>query len=196
MVATVVNEVDIGLLEFGNHCREIFVACVDAFEHSDLVAFALYGLLDRGGYAFAVLLLVVDHGNVFRLNVISNEVACGWALQAVQTDGAEDQLVTTVGDFRASRGRGNHDDAFVFIDIRRWLSGAGAQVTDDVFYFVVNDLVSYCHGLFRIAGVVIDHTFEHCAVDAASLVDLLDGHLGANELHLAILGNSASYGAG
>ena len=45
--------------------------------------FLLWGLLDGRGDAFAVLLLVVDDGDVLRLDVIGNEVAGGRTLQAV-----------------------------------------------------------------------------------------------------------------
>ncbi|MNT45041.1 hypothetical protein D3C72_1815970 [compost metagenome] len=61
---------------------------------------------------------------------------------------------------------------------------------------VVDDLVGYGNGLFRVARVVVDHAFELSAVHPAGLVDLLDRHLGANELHLAVLGNRTGHRAG
>ena len=191
MVATVVDEVHTGLLELGDHRGEVLVAGVDAFEQNHFGAFAFQGLLDRGGNAFTVLLLVMDYGNSFWLDVVSDEVTGGWTLQAVQADGAEHQLVTASGDVRAGGSRGHHQDAFVFVNVRRWLSGAGAEVANHELNFVVDDLVGYGNGLLRIASVVIHHAFEHCAVHPAGLVDLLDGHLGTDELHFTVLRDGA-----
>ncbi|MNY33607.1 hypothetical protein D3C86_1678920 [compost metagenome] len=116
-------------------------------------------------------------------------------MQAVQANGAEHQFVTAGGDVRAGGRRADHQDAFVFVDVGRRLSGAGTEVTDHELDFVVDDLVGHGHGLFRIAGVVVDQTFEHGAVHPARLVDLLDSHLGADELHLAVLRDSTGYRA-
>ncbi len=60
----------------------------------------------------------------------------------------------------------------------------------------VDDTVGNRDGLFRVAGVVKHNPFELAAVHAASLVDLLNGHLGANELHVAVLGDRAGDRAG
>ncbi|MCY1539670.1 hypothetical protein D9M68_752690 [compost metagenome] len=133
----------------------------------------------------------MDHGNGLRLDVVSDEVASGRALQAVQADGTEHQLVAARGDVRAGGRCGDHQDAFVFVDVGRWLSGAGAKVANHEFHFVVDDLVGNGHGLFRIAGIVIDHAFEHRTVHPAGFVDLLDGHLGADELHFTVLRDCA-----
>src|SRR5690606_7483134 len=135
------------------------VAGVDAFEQGNLDALALQGLLDGGGDAFTVLLLVVDDRDVLRLGVVGNEVAGGRALHVVEADGAEHQFVTAGGDLRAGGGRGDHQDAFVFVDVGGRLSGAGAEVADDVLHTVVDDLVGYGHCLLRIAGIVVDHAF-------------------------------------
>ena len=196
VVAAVVDEVDVGLLELGDQRGEVLVAGVDAFEHGNLGAFAFQGLLDRGGDAFAVLLLVVNDGNGLRLDVVGDEVTGGRALQAVQADGTEYQLVATSGDVRAGGSRGNHHDAFVFVNVGRRLSGAGAEVANNIFHFVVDDLVGYGHGLFRITGVVVLDAFEHCTVHPAGLVDLLDGHFGTDELHFAVLGNGTGHRTG
>ena len=190
VIAAVVDEVDILLLELGDHRGEVLVASVDALEQANLDAFLLQGFLDRGRDPFAVLLLVVDDGNIFRLDGIGDEVTGGRALQAVQTDGAEDQLVATRGDVRAGRRCGNHQNAFVFIDIGRRLGGAGAEVTYNEADLVVNDLVGNRHGLLGVAGVVINDTFKLLTVDATFLVDLFDGHLGTDELHVPVLRDS------
>ncbi|MNE16789.1 hypothetical protein D3C80_1097430 [compost metagenome] len=138
----------------------------------------------------------MEDGDGFRLEVLGDELAGGRALQAVQADGAEDQLVAAGGDVRAGGSRGDHQDAFVLVDVGRWLGGAGAEVANDELDAIVDDLVGNGHGLFRIAGVVVDHTFKLLAVYAASLVDLLDGHFRANELHLPVLRDRAGHRAG
>lgn len=56
---------------------------------------------------------------------------------------------------------------------------------------VVDHLVGDRHGLLGIAGVVIDDGFDLLALDATGLVDLLDRHLAAGELHVAVLGDRA-----
>jgi hypothetical protein len=194
VVAAVVDEVDVGLLELLNQRAEVFVASVDAFEEGNFHAFLLEGLLDGGGDAFTVLLLVVDNGYDFRLHVVGDVVAGRRALGAVQADGTEDQLVATGSDFRAGGCRGNHDHAFVFVDVGRWLSGAGAKVTDHELDAVVDHFVG--HGLFWIASVVVFFGFEHFAIYAALGVDVGDGLLGAHELHVAVLGHRAGFRAG
>src|SRR5690606_41475123 len=83
-----------------------------------LDALVFQGLLAGRGAAFAVLLLVVNHGDVFRFDVVGDEVAGGGALQAVEADGAEDQFIAARSDVRAGGRRGNHQDAFVFVDVR------------------------------------------------------------------------------
>ncbi|MCY1420985.1 hypothetical protein D9M71_366250 [compost metagenome] len=196
MVAAVVDEVDVGLLELGDHRGEVFVAGVDAFEHGNLDAFAFQGFLHGAGDAFTVLLFVVQDSNDFRFDEVGDVVTGGRALGAVQTDGTEDHFVTTGGDVRAGGSRGDHDHAFVFVDVRSRLSGAGAQVTNHELDAVVDDFVRDRHGLFWITGVIVFNGFEFLAVYAAFGVDLLDGHFGATELHVAVLGYRAGLRAG
>ncbi|MNN58237.1 hypothetical protein D3C81_1732760 [compost metagenome] len=69
-------------------------------------------------------------------------------------------------------------------------------MADDEGDAVVDDLVGHRHGLLGIAGIVVVHAFEHLAVDPAGLVDLLDGHFRADELHLAVLGHRTGDRAG
>ncbi|MNO60167.1 hypothetical protein D3C76_507710 [compost metagenome] len=195
VVAAVVDEVDVVLLELLDDRGEVLVTGVQAFEDGNLGAFAFQCLLDGGGDAFTVLLLVVQDGNDLRLDVVGDVVAGSRALGAVQADGAEDQLVATGGDFRRGGGRGDHDHAFVFVDVGRRLGGAGAQVADDELDAVVDHFVGDCNGLFRVAGVVVFLGFEHLAIDAALGVDILDGLLGADELHVAVLGHRAGFRA-
>src|SRR3546814_11980747 len=90
------------------------------------------------------LLRVVDDGDVLRLDVVGNEVAGGRALQAVEADGTENQLVTAGGDVRAGGSRGDHQDDFVLIDVGRRMRGAGAEVDDNALPFVLYALVCPC----------------------------------------------------
>lgn len=196
MVAAVIDEVHALALEARDQRGEVLVAGVDAFEHRDLDALVFERLLDGGGDAFTVLLLVVDDRDVLRLDVVGNEVAGGRALQAVQADGAEDQLVTARSDLGAGRGGGDHQDAFVLVDIGRRLRGAGTQVADHELHAVVDDLVCHRDGLLRVTGVVVANAFQLLAVHPAGLVDLLDGHLGTDELHVAILSDRTRHRAG
>src|SRR5690606_4162622 len=135
-------------------------------------------------------------GHGLGLDLVGNEVAGGRALQVVQADGAEDQLIAARGDVRAGGRGGDHQDAFVLVDVRGRLGGAGTQVADHEGNAIVDDLVGDRHGLLGIAGVVIDHAFELGTVHAAGLVDLLDGHARANELHFAILRDGTRHRSG
>ncbi|MNJ11088.1 hypothetical protein D3C77_52560 [compost metagenome] len=134
-----------------------------------------------------------DH---FGFDMIGNVVAGSRALGAVQADGAEDQLVATGGDFRAGGSRGDHDHAFIFIDVGRRLGGAGAQVADYELDAVVDHFVGDCHGLFRVARIIVFLGFKHFATDAALGVDVFDGLFGTNELHVAVLSDRAGFRAG
>src|SRR5690606_12612024 len=114
-------------------------------------------------------------------------LAGGRTLQAVQADGAEHQLVTAVGDVRTGGGGGDHEDAFILVDVGGRLGGTGAKVADHEADACVDDTVGHGDRLLWIAGVIEYHTLQLAAVDAAGLVDHLDGHVGAGELHVAIL---------
>src|SRR3546814_14331881 len=107
------------LLELGDHRGEVFVAGIHAVEHSNLDAFVFEGFLHGTGDAFTVLLLVVQNRDDLRLDVVGDVVTGRRALGAVQADGAENHLVAARGDVRAGSGRGDHDHAFVFIDVRK-----------------------------------------------------------------------------
>src|SRR3546814_10058209 len=93
----------------------------------------------------------MDDCDVLRLDVVGNEVAGGRALQAVEADGAEDQLVTAGGDVRAGGSRGDHQDAFVLIDVGRRLSGAGRS----------EEHTSELQSLMRISNAVLCFKNKH-----------------------------------
>ena len=61
---------------------------------------------------------------------------------------------------------------------------------------IVDQAVGNRYGLLRVTHVVVFNGNELFAHDTAIGVDLLDRHAGARELHVTILGNGASHGAG
>ncbi|MNZ76324.1 hypothetical protein D3C78_948270 [compost metagenome] len=138
----------------------------------------------------------MQDGNHFRFDVVGDVVTGSWALGAVQANGAEHQFVTAAGDFRAGGSRGDHDHAFVFINVGGGLGGAGAQVADYVFDAIVDHFVGHGYGLFRVAGIVVFFGFKHLAVNAALGVDVFDRLLCTDELHVAVLSNRTGFRAG
>jgi len=92
-------------------------------KHGDFNAGIVQGVAHGRGNTFTVLLLVVNHRHALGL-LGGNVVAGNRTLHAVQANGPEHQLVAALGDFRAGGGRGNHQDAFVFVDVRRRLGRA------------------------------------------------------------------------
>ncbi|MNC44099.1 hypothetical protein D3C75_929950 [compost metagenome] len=64
-------------------------------------------------------------------------------------------------------------------------------MANDVMHAIVDDPVGNCDGLLGITCVVVDHTFELCAIHATTFIDLLDCHLAAHEDHVTILGDRA-----
>ena len=135
----------------------------------------------------------MNDGDTLRLNGFEDVFGGGWPLRGVQTGGTHDVLVAALGQFRVGGTRGDHQNAFVFVDIRRWLRGGRTQVPDDVLDTVVNDFVGDRDGLFWIAGVVILHAHQLVAFDAAFSIDIFDGLTRAVELHIAPLGNGAGH---
>ena len=155
----------------------------------------LDGLVHFLGDAFAVLLLVVDDGQLLGLDLGGDIFAGGRALLVVGADGAEHHLVFLLGDGGVGGRRGNHENAFVLVQLRGGLGGAGTEMADHELDFLVDDLVGDRDRLFRFAGVIHDDPFEFLAVDAALGVDLLDRHLGAHHLHVAVLRDRPGGGA-
>jgi len=64
-------------------------------------------------------------------------------------------------------------------------------VADYVANIIIDDAVSDGHGLFGVAGIIINNAFKRLTVDAAGLIDLADRHHRAYLLHVTILGNGA-----
>src|SRR5690606_41837256 len=74
VVATEIGEVDAGLTQAGDQRGEVLVASGDAIEDRHLDTGLGQHAAYRGGDAFAVLLLVMDHGDFLRLHVLDNIV--------------------------------------------------------------------------------------------------------------------------
>ena len=68
-------------------------------------------------------------------------------------------------------------------------------MTDHKLDAVIDDFVGDGNGLFWIASVVVNLGLKHFPVNATLGVDLLDGHFGAGNLHVAILSDWACPGA-
>src|SRR5690606_30549763 len=120
VVTAVVNEVDVGLFDFGDQRGEVFVTGGNAFEHGHFNAGVFQCVTNCSGDTFTVLLLVVHDRNTLGL-LAGDVVASDRTLHAVQADGAEHQFVAALGDLRAGGRRSNHQNTFVFIDVRRRL---------------------------------------------------------------------------
>ncbi|CVH28418.1 Uncharacterised protein [Serratia marcescens] len=187
VVTAEIHEVDILFLQARHQGGEVFVAGGDAFEHRHFGALFFQAVAHRARQAFAILLLVVHHGDALRLDVAEDVFGGGRALIRVQAGGAHDHLVAAGGQIGVGGRRGNHDHAFVFINIGRRLGGRGAQVADHVANAVVDHLVGDRNRLFRVAGVVVFHADQLVALDAALGVNVGNRLARAGKLHVAIL---------
>ena len=193
MIAAVVDEIDILFLQARHQGGEIFLTGGDPVEEDHVCPAFFQAILHRTGQTFAVLLFVMYHCDTLRLHFAENVFRRGWPLIGVQTGGAQDQLIAARRQFRSSRCRGNHQNAFVFIDIRRRLSGRGTQVTNNVFDAVVDHFVGYRYRLFRVASVIIFDDLQLIALDAALSVDIRYRLLCAGKLLVAVLGHRAGH---
>ncbi len=137
----------------------------------------------------------MNNGNA--LGVLAGNIVAGnRTLHAVQTNGAEDQLIAALGNFRAGGSRGHHQDAFILVDVGGGLGGAGAQVAHHETNAVVDQAVGYGDRLLRVTDVVVFDGNQFFAHHTAVGVDLLDGHAGTGELHVTVLGDGAGHRAG
>ncbi|MNQ57975.1 hypothetical protein D3C85_721620 [compost metagenome] len=196
VVAAVVHEVDALGLELGDDGRVVAVAGVDAFEDRDGHAALFEVVLDRRGDALAVRLLVVQHGDLLRLDLFQDELGGGRALLVVAADGAEDELVILAVGQRRRRGRRrDHDDAFVVVDVGGGDGGARAHMAHDETDLAVDDTVGGDRPLLGFAAVVDHDGFKLLAVDAAGGVDAFHGRINPFTDHVAILSDRAGGGA-
>ena len=187
MVAAVVDEIDILFLQTRYQGREVFLTGGDTVKEHHVSAALLQVILYRAGQALAILLFVVDNRDALRLHFFQDIFCSGWPLIGVQTGGAQNQMIAASRQLRRGGGRGNHQHAFIFIDIRGRLGGRRAQVTDDVLDTVVNHFVSDGNRLFRVTGVVVFYHLQLIAFDAAFSVDIGNGLLSASKLLVAVL---------
>ncbi|MNT11447.1 hypothetical protein D3C72_1463290 [compost metagenome] len=197
MVAAEVDEVHALRLQLGDDGGVIRIAGIDAFKHGHGNLGRFQVLLHRAGDALAVRLLVVQHGDLLRLDLADDVLGGGRALLVVAANGAEDELALLgLGQLRRGGRRRDHHDAFVFVDIRCRNRRAGAHVANHEANVLAHDLVGHRHGLLGLAGVVHHHHFELVAAGAASCVDLFDGGQRTGLDHVAILRHRATHRAG
>ena len=193
MVATVVNEIDILFLQARHQGGEIFLTGGDAVEEDHVRPAFFQAILHRTGQTFTVLLFIMYHSDTLRLHFVENVFRCGGSLIGVQAGGAQDQLIAARGQLRSSRGRRDHQNAFVFIDVRRRLSGRGAQMANNVLDAVVDHFVGDRYRLFRVASVIIFDDLQLIALDAALSVDIRYRLLGTGKLLVAVLSHRAGH---
>ncbi|SUV84686.1 Uncharacterised protein [Bordetella pertussis] len=159
-------------------------------------AVLLQRVLDGGGDALAVRLLVVDHGHRLGLDLLQDELGRRRALLVVAADGTEDELVVlAVGDRRRGGRRRHHDHAFIVVDLGGGDGRARAYVAHHEADLVVDHAVGGHRALLRFAAVIDDHGLQLLAVDAAGGVDTLDRRIHALAHHVPILGDLAGGGA-
>src|SRR5690606_17704949 len=137
-------------------------------EHGDVHAVLFKGFLDLGGHARAVGLLVVQDGDLFRLELLGNVFGGEGALLVVAADGAEEEVrLDRIGDQRRRGAWGDGDDAFLFVDVDRGNGGAGAGMGHGELGAGVHHAVGGRHGLLGFAAVVDQQGLDLHALDAA-----------------------------
>ena len=110
-------------MQAGNQRGEVFLTGGNAVEEDDVRAAFFQAVLHGARQAFAVLLFVMNNGNALWLNGLEDVFGGGGALRGVQTGGTHNVLVAALGQFRVRCAWGDHQYAFVFVDIRRRLRG-------------------------------------------------------------------------
>lgn len=137
----------------------------------------------------------MNDGDTLRFHFLDDIFRRGRPLRGVEAGGTHDVLVSALGQLRVGRSRGDHQDAFILIDIGSRLGGRGAQVADNVLNTVVDDFVGHRDRLLRIAGVVIFDGHQLVALNAAAGVDVFNRLTRTIELHVAPLGHRARHRA-
>ncbi|CAH0301069.1 hypothetical protein SRABI106_03775 [Rahnella aquatilis] len=131
----------------------------------------------------------MHHGDTFWFDSVEDVFRCGRALIRIQASSAHHHFITTGGQVSVSRRRGDHQHAFIFIDVGSGLSGRRTQVTDHVTNTVVDHFVGNRNGLFRITGIVIFHANQFVALHAAFGIDISDRLFCPRKLHVTVLGD-------
>ena len=137
----------------------------------------------------------MNDGNALRLHFFNDVLRRGWALVRVQPGGTQGQLVTACGQLRCGRSRGDHQDTFVFVDVRRGLSRRRAQVTDNVFDPVVHHFVRDRDRLFRVTGIIIFYDLQFFALNTAFGINVCNRLFCASKLLVAVLRYRSGHGA-
>ena len=187
VVAAVVNEIDVFFLQTRDQGREVFLTGGDTVKEHHVGVRFFQVILHRTGQAFAVLLFVMNNRDALRLHFFHDVFRGGWPLIGVQTGGTQDQLIAARGELWRRRGRCDHQNAFVFVDVRRGLGGRGAQVTNNVFDPVVYHFVRHRDRLFWVTGIVIFYDLQLFALDAALSINVCNRLFRARKFLVAVL---------
>ena len=110
-------------MQTGDQRGEVFFTGGNAVEEDDVRTAFFQAVLHGARQAFAVLLFIMNDGNTRWLNGVEDVFGGGGALRGVQTGGTHNVLVAALGQLRVSCARGDHQNAFVFVNIRRGLRG-------------------------------------------------------------------------
>src|SRR5690606_36368094 len=184
VISAEIGEVHAGLAQPGDQRGEVLVAGGYAVEDRHLDAGLLQHVAHGSGDAFTVLLLVMDDRDLLRLDLLDDVLAGGRALQAVQTYGAEYQLVAAGGDVRAGGRRWVHEDARGAVGVGRRVGRSVAQLASTEAADLVDGAVGVRHPLLGVTGVLEYRILELPAVPAAGPVAHVYGHVVARALHV------------
>ena len=110
-------------MQTSNQRGEVFLTGSDAVEEDDVRATFFQAVLNGTRQAFAVLLLVMNDGNALWLYGFEDKFGGGGSLGRIETGGTHNVLIAALGQFWVSGAGGDHQNTFVFVDIRRRLGG-------------------------------------------------------------------------
>ena len=193
---TPVHKIHIGVLQLGNQRGKIALPLVHAFNDDWLNTARLQIRGDRIDQSLAIRLLVVQEGDVLRLDDIGDVGGAHRRALQVGADGAQDGAVTLLRQLRRSGRGGNHHDAVLVVNLGGGHGGRRTEVADDELHAVINNLVGDRHRLLRLAGIVVGLDDELLAVKTAIGVQKINRGLGANLLNRAVLRDRAGFRAG
>src|SRR5690625_6907109 len=83
MIAAIVYKLCAGALEFGNHCRVISIASVDAFKHDHINIGFIKTIAHGLSNTLAVGLFVMQHSHLVRLNFVNDDLCSSGTLLVI-----------------------------------------------------------------------------------------------------------------
>src|SRR6185503_8232534 len=179
--AAVEDHVGVLRLDLGEDRLEVgfLVGGALAAHHVHLVG--LQRLLDLVGEALAVGGLVVDEGDLLRLQLVRDVRGDGRALLVVAAHGAEHGLHAALGELRVGGRARDHRDPGLAVDLRGGDRDARVQVAHHGGDLGVHELLGDGRAHLRVGLVVLAHHLERdgLAVDGDLLVVRLrdrEGH--------------------